>query len=80
MLCEEIPLTLFVLMDFPIRIAWICPFCILRGHRSNFLNFNIFLSLKIVFIVANSADPYERLQYATFHQGLHCLQNTCLPE
>ena len=33
------------------------PFYVLMGHRSNFLNFNIFLSLKIVFILANSADP-----------------------
>ena len=34
---------------------------------SYFLNFNIFLSLKIVFILANSADPDEMSQYATFH-------------
>ena len=36
---------------------WICPFCILRGHRSNFLNFNIFMSLITVFILANSDNP-----------------------
>ena len=32
-----------------------------------------FLSLKINFILANSADPDERLHYAAFHLGLHCL-------
>ena len=31
------------------------PFCILKGHRSKFLNFDIFLSLKIAFILAKSA-------------------------
>ena len=31
----------------------------LRIHRSEFLNFDIFLSLKIVFILSNSADPDE---------------------
>ena len=32
------------------------------------------LSLKIVLISANSADPNEMQQHAAFHQGLHCLQ------
>ena len=34
---------------------------------------NKFLSLKIVFIFANSADPDEMPHYAAFHLGLHCL-------
>ena len=42
-----------ICMDFPI--------CILRSHRSNFLNFNIVLSLGIVFILANSA--YEGMTF-----------------
>ena len=43
-------------------------FCILRGHRSKFLNFNVFLSLEIVFVlIANSADPDEILHYTAFH-------------
>ena len=46
---------------------------ILSGHRSKFLNFNIFLSQKIGFIFANSADPDEMLHYAAFHLGHHCL-------
>ena len=45
----------------------------LRGHRSKFLNFITFLSLKIVLILANSADPDEMRPYAAFHLGLHCL-------
>ena len=32
-----------------------------------------FLSLKIVFIIANSADPGKISHYVPFHQGLYCL-------
>ena len=46
---------------------------------SNFFNFNIFLSLKIVFILANIADSDEVPHYAAFHLGLHCLPKYCLP-
>ena len=31
------------------------------------------MSLKIVFIIANSADPDEMPPYAAFHLGLHNL-------
>ena len=31
------------------------------------------MSLKIGFILANSAAPDEMLPYAAFHLGLHCL-------
>ena len=34
----------------------------------------VFLSLKVYFVLANSADPDEMLHYAAFHLGLHCLQ------
>ena len=44
---------------------------ILSVCRSKFI---VFQSLKIVFILANSADPYEMSLYAAFHLGLHCLQ------
>ena len=40
---------------------------------SKFLNFDIFLSLKIVFILAYSADPDVMLQYAAFQLGHYCL-------
>ena len=33
----------------------------------------IFLSLKIDFVLANSADPGEMQHYGAFHLGLHCL-------
>ena len=33
----------------------------------------VFLSLTIIFIVANSADPDEMPSFAAFHLGLHCL-------
>ena len=35
---------------------------------------SIIQSLKIAFILANSADPDEMLPLAAFHLGLHCLQ------
>ena len=43
--------------------------------RSNFLNLNIILSLKIAFILENSVDPDEIFHYVTFHLGLHSLPN-----
>ena len=33
----------------------------------------VFLSLKIVFIIPNSAGPGEISHYVPFHQGLNCL-------
>ena len=33
----------------------------------------VFLSLKIVFILANSEDPDEMPPYVAFHLGLHSL-------
>ena len=49
------------------------PFCILKGNRLKFLNFNMFLSMKTVFILANSADPDDMPHYVAFHLDLHCL-------
>ena len=37
------------------------------------LNYDVFLSLKIVFIFGISVNPDEMLHNAAFHQGLHCL-------
>ena len=44
-----------------IEQVWNCPFSILRGQRLKFPNYDVFLdlSLKIVFILENSADPAE---------------------
>ena len=63
---------IFIQIDFSIQI-YTFHFVFFRGHRLKFLNFNIFLSLKIVFIFVNSADPDEMPLYVAFHQGLHCL-------
>ena len=38
-----------------------------------FLNYHVFLSLKMVLILAGSADPDEMQHFAAFHLGLHCL-------
>ena len=40
---------------------------------SKFLNNDLFMSLKINFIIENIADPDEMQHYAAFHMGLHCL-------
>ena len=32
-------------------------------------------SLKIVFMIANSAGPDEMVNFVAFHLGLHCCQN-----
>ena len=37
------------------------------------MNYDVFLSLKVVKILANSADPDEMQHHAAFHLGLHCL-------
>ena len=52
-------------------------FHVLRGHRSNFLNYDVFMSLKNVFNLANSAYPDEMPHFAACHLGFHC-QSTCL--
>ena len=42
-------------------------------YMYNFINYDVFLSLLIVLIVANSTDPIEMQHDAAFHLGLHCL-------
>ena len=54
------------------RISILC----LCGQRLKFLNCDAFMSLKIVFIFANSADPDEMPPYVAFHLVLHCLPKT----
>ena len=44
-----------------------------KGSGQNFLNYDVFLSLKTVLNLANSADPDEMQHNAAFHLGLHCL-------
>ena len=55
-------------------LIWNCPFCILRGCQSNFFLYNdVFLDLKVIFILEYSADPDEMPPYAAFNLGLHWL-------
>ena len=71
-------------MDFSfwfdiINLEWSIKY--IKGPRLYFTSKIVFLSLKTVFVLANSVDPDEMLLYAAFHlvykaafhQGLHCL-------
>ena len=49
-----------------------CINCGVTGY--NFQKKIVFLSLKINFVLANSADPDEMPHHVAFHLGLHCLQ------
>ena len=63
-------------MDFPLHIDTIrmgLPIVYFNGSKVKFLNYDVFLSLKVVLILANSADPNETQHYAAFHLGLHGL-------
>ena len=63
-------------MDCPIHIDTMSvglPIVYFKGSQVEFLNHDVFLSLKVVFIMANNADPDEMQLHAAFHQGLHCL-------
>ena len=53
-------LTLCILIDPPMHTISM-RFSVLhfKGHSLNFLNYCVFLSLKVVLILANSADPDE---------------------
>ena len=50
------------------------PLYIFRGQMLYFpKNSSLLQSLKIEFVLTNSADPNEMSHYATFRLGLHCL-------
>ena len=48
-------------------------YCIFWGSQVIIFKNNVFLSLKIDLVLANSADPDEMPHYAAFHLGLHYL-------
>ena len=54
-----------------IKNTWHRPLFISRGHRLKFSNNIVFLSLKIIFVLANSVDTDEMLLYTVFHLCLH---------
>ena len=45
----------------------------IKGHMLEFPDQDELHSLRIVFILANSADPDEMLHVAAFHLCFHCL-------
>ena len=57
---QELLITLYILMAFPKHIDTISmeqPIMYFKGSKYNFLNYDVFLSLKFVVILAKSADP-----------------------
>ena len=67
-------LTLCILMSFTKHVVTISmglPIVYFEGY--NLLNYSIFLPLKIVLILANSADPDEKQHSAAFQMCLNCL-------
>ena len=61
-------------MDFPIHIdtSMGLPIVYFKGSREEFSK-SLLLSLKIVLILANSADTDEMQHNAAFHLGFHFL-------
>ena len=62
-------------MDFPIQIKAIrmgLSIISLKGSQA-FPNYHVFLSLRTVFHLTNSADTDKMPHYGTFYLGLHCL-------
>ena len=49
------------------------------NRRSEYLSFKIFLSMKIVFILAISIDPDEIPHYVAFHLCIQCFPKSPLP-
>ena len=63
-------------MEFPNHIDTMSmglPIVYFKGSWVEFLKYDVFLSLRVVLILANSADPDEMQFCAAFHLGLHCL-------
>ena len=74
--CIYLHLTLCILMNVPKHICTISvrlAIVYLKGSVENFLKYIFFLSLRVVLILANSADPDKMQHYAAFHLALHCL-------
>ena len=69
-------LTLFILVDFPIHRDTIrlgLPIISLKWSLVIFLNYDVFLSLKVGLMLANSVDPDEMQHRTAFYLGLHYL-------
>ena len=65
-----------ILMDFDIHIDTLSmglPTCILRYHRQNFLEHDIFLSLNVCLYISKLTVIKCTMCYAELHLGHHCL-------
>ena len=62
-----------------INIDTISPFCILRGLKVKILYTGVLLSMKIVYILANSANPDEMPTLLHFIRVFTVCQSTCVP-
>ena len=63
-------------MDFSIKLHTIesgWPIVYIEVSQATIFKKILFHSLKINFVLANSADPDEMPHYAAFHLGLCCL-------
>ena len=63
-------------MEFPIKLdtvklGWSIVY--IEGPQVITYKTYCIFSLKIDFVLANTADPYEIRHYAGFHLGPHCL-------
>ena len=60
-----------IFIQYNCKYESVCLFLVVASHI--FSENGVFLSLKIVFDLANSADPDTKPLYTAFHLGLHCL-------
>ena len=56
-----------------VKLGWSIEY--IEGQRLYFPNIVYLPSLKIDFVLKNSADPDEIPHYVAFHLDLHCLPN-----
>ena len=69
-------ITLYLLIDSSfwfdtINLEWFIVY--IEGLHVIFCKQIVILSLKIIFVLANSVDPNEMPHNAAFHLGLHCM-------
>ena len=61
-------------MDFPMIVKYGWSIVYIEGLQV-IISKKCYISQKIDFVLANSADPDETLHDLAFHQGLHCMPN-----
>ena len=74
LLSMQIVKTFCILVEFPVQINTIkmrLSIVYLRGHRLQFPNYNVFLTLRFVFTIKKGVSLDEMPHAAAFHLGLH---------